>query len=123
MCFDIINSYVLNFIFEKRNFRFNMAYETESTLQKFFLVTITSFLPYGYVAFYKKSYLALYTLMLMNMTVEPFKATFLRFLKPYFPDSFGNGWYVKKRVDQHLDKNFKMLRKKADRKWSKNNLF
>lgn len=78
MVVDFINNYVVTWFIEKRNYRYKKDYFDSLHLQKFVFGFIGFFLPLGYVAFIRQSYIALFTLMFMTILIDQFKSMVMR---------------------------------------------
>ena len=75
---DVINNTVVTWFIKKRNYRFKKDYYDSLHLQQFVFGFINVYLPLGYVAFVRQSFLALFTLMFVTLLFDWFKSMVIR---------------------------------------------
>ena len=70
------------FFINKRNYRFKVDYFTEVQNQLFTVMCINFYSPIIYIAFKKRNYQALFTMLLIVIVLEQSRAALMKWVKP-----------------------------------------
>lgn len=80
MIFENVNGVIVTWFVQERNYRFKKDYYDSLHLQQFVFGFISYYLPLGYVAFVRQSFLALFTLLFVTLLFDQFKAMVIRII-------------------------------------------
>ena len=90
---DWINNYLTYWFIAKRNFRYRKDYNNALTHQLMMFKLFNYFLPLCYVAFYKRSFLSVFTLNISMLVLGEMKSKISIWFKPMFVNFYRNKWF------------------------------